>query len=148
MKSLGKAYFRDRKVKIFRIVLLIAVIGILFFQLHILEMLGKEPRIYAGLNFMFGVLFISIFNSFDKSLFRPVIRICDHFLIRNYDQEVVSWNQITSVKLKGDMLVFKVPEAKFWKKFYISTSFIPDKKTLVDDIKKTCESKGIPFEIE
>jgi hypothetical protein len=148
MESLEKAYFSDKRIRIFWLALVVVFFGILFLQLDILKMLGKEPRIHAGLNFILGGYLALILNSFVKSLFRPKMRVCNHFLVSGYDESVVSWSQITSVTLKGNKLVLEIPEAKFMKKYHISMSFIPDKETLVEDIKKTCETKGIPFEIE
>ena len=148
MESLEKAYFSDKGLKIFWLALVVVFFGILFLQLDILKMLGREPRIYAGLNFILGGYLALILNSFAKSLFRPKIRVCGHFLVSSYGESVVSWSQITSVKLKRSALVLEVPEAKFMKKISISMFFIPDKETLVEDIKKICEIKGIPFEIE
>jgi hypothetical protein len=56
---------------------------------------------------------------------------------------VISWNQVSNVRIKASNLQFSLPEGRMWKKYYLP---IQDKEGLIDYVEDMCKSRGIPFE--
>ena len=145
MVSSEKEYPGSKRGKIFRFALMLGILGVTFFQLEILEAMGKQPRIDPGINFMLGgFLGVQLFY-FINSLLKAGMRICDHFLIHHYDQKIMRWSQIKNVVVKRNSLTLFMPEARVWKEYPISLSSVPDKEEFVKEIKRICETRGIPF---
>ena len=141
MESLEKAYSGRKRTKIFWIVIMVVILGIFYFQPEILESMNIKPRIHPGFSFILGGFFVQSLYYFFVSLSRPKTRICNHFLIDNYDQNVFSWSKIEKVKIEGDYLIFIIPKGRLWKEYRISLFSTVDK-----DVEKICEIRGIPFE--
>ena len=103
---------------------------------------------YRVLAFLSGAFLMQLTMSFVQSIFRPKACLCEHFLILNHYQDVVSWSNIVNARLKGDILTFNVQKHTSWRERYdVSLSYISKKEELLDDIKALCEAKNIPFEI-
>jgi hypothetical protein len=73
------------------------------------------------------------------------MRICDHFYIDNYDDDIMNWSQIKNVAVEGNYLTLYMPKAKVWKTHRVSLSSVPDKEEFLNEIKRICEIRGIPF---
>ena len=145
MVSSEKEYPGSKRGKIFRFALMVGILGVTFFQLEILEAMGRQPRIDPGINFILGgLLGVQLFY-FINSLLKVGMRICDHFLIDHYDQNIMRWSQIKKVAVEGNSLTLHMPEARVRKKYHISLSYVPDKEEFMKEIKRICEIRGIPF---
>ncbi len=146
MKSSEKLYYSERKVRYFWGGLFLTVLAIYIYQGVTLETLVKNPRFHASLSFALGLLFISSLLAFFQSEYRPKVRICEHFLMSNYDNAAVNWSQLESVTLEGTSLILQVQEEKCKSRHSMSLSHIPQIRELIDDIREMCGVKGIPFE--
>ncbi len=145
MISSEKEYPGDRRARIFWLALMVVTFGIAYFQVEILVTMDKGPYFNPGLNFMFGSFFMLSLYSFVNSLFRAKMRICDHFVMHNFDQNIMSWSKIKNVVVEGDSLTLYMPEARVWKTYSISLPSVPDKGEFMNEIKRICEARGIPF---
>lgn len=145
MVSSEKEYPGDKRGRILWLVLMAIVLGVTLFQLDILEAMGKQPRLNPGLNFVLGGLFTLQLYYFIESLFRPKRRICDHFYMDNYDQHIMSWNQIKNVTVEDNDLTLYIPKARMWKTYHISLSSVPNRGEFMDEVRRICEVRGIPF---
>jgi hypothetical protein len=148
VESLENTYLERNWTPLMWFIAIVLVITISFVQLDIQKALGIEPHINPGLNFFLGFLTAMSFFHFITSLSGPKIRICNHFLIRHRTLEAVSWNQVKSVKKRGNYLVLHTPEVQFKKEIRISLSAVKKKEEIVKDVEKICEMEGIPFEKE
>ncbi len=145
MVSSEKEYPGDKKARIFWFALMVGIFGVTLFQIDILEAMGREPYFNPAHNFLLGGSFTLALYSFLNSLFRAKRRICDHFYMDNYDQNIMRWDQIKNVAVEGNYLILYLPEAKVWKTHRISLSSVPDKEEFVKEIRRICEIRGIPF---
>ena len=145
MVSSEKEYPGDKRGRIYWLALMAIIFGVTLLQRDILEAMGKQPYPAPGLNFMLGGLFAWPLFYFIESLFRPKKRICDHFYMDNYDQHIMSWNQVKSVTVKGNWITLYLPEAGLRKTHNISLSSVPDREEFMKEIKRICKVRGIPF---
>ena len=145
MVSSEKEYPADKRGRIFRFVLVAGILGVTLFQREILEALGRQPHFSPGLSFLLGCFFATRVYYFVDSLFRAKMRICDHYLIDNYDQNIVRWSQIKNVAVEGNSLTLHMSETRVWKGYSISLSSVPDKEEFMKEIKRICEIRGILF---
>ncbi len=145
MVSSEKEYPGSKRGRIFQFALMVGILGVFFFQLEILEAMGRQPRIDPGINFILGGLFAVVGFYFINSLLKASIRICDHFLTDNFDQVVLRWSQIKSVAVEGNSLALHMPKARIRKKYHIPLSYVPDREEFMKEIKRICEIRGIPF---
>ena len=143
MELKEKIYPGKRESIIIRVILLAVLFGILFFQVDILKALGREPHIDAGLNFVIGCFSTQLAYGLFAAVTRPRMRICDHFLLDTYDKNVISWNQVSKVRLKGNYLSLVLPERQLMKEYPIS---IQDKEGLISYVEVICENREIPLE--
>ena len=143
MELKEKIYPGKRESIIIRVILLAVLLGILFFQMDILKVLGREPHIDAGLNFVIGCFSTQLAYGLFAAVNRPRMRICDHFLLDAYDKNVISWNQVSKVRIKGNYLYLILPERRLLKEYPIS---IYDGEGFIDYVEDICRSRGIPLE--
>lgn len=146
MKLLANSYYSEKKTKVFWISLIIITVGITYFQPEILKMMNREPHYSPGLSFLLGYVFASLLSPLLNFFLRPKVRICDHFLICNYDRKVITWDQVVHARMKGNNLVLTVPKAQLQKECWVSLSSVPKRTDLLSDIENVCETRGIPFE--
>ena len=145
MVSSEKEYPGDNKARIFWLALMVGIFGVTIFQTDILEAMDKGPYLSPAHNFLLGGSFMLALYFFGSSLFRAKMRICDHFYMDTYDQNIMSWSRIKNVAVEGNDLALHMPDAKVWKTHYISLSSVPDREEFVNEIKSICEVRGIPF---
>ena len=143
MELKEKTYPGKRESIIIRVILLAVLLGILFLQVDILKALGREPHINAGLNFLVGCYTTQLAYGLFAAVTRPRTRICDHFLLNSYDRNVISWNQVSKVRIKGNYLYLILPERRLLKEYPIS---VQDREGLIDYVEDICKSRGIPLE--
>ena len=87
----------------------------------------------------------------------PVLRIQDELLIYDYDQKIVSWDQIckiTWIVSKNRIVIsYRIPSqshSSFLKSTherfdYIDVKWIENKKNFIQELQNMCEEKEIPF---
>ena len=140
MISLEKSYFSNKSITVLKVASIAASWVILAFLVK---------NYYPSLAFFSGAILMQMMMSFIKSMSRPKGRLCEHFLILNHYQDVVSWSNIVNVRLKGDTFTFDIRKDTSWREKYdVSLSYILKKEELLDDIKALCEAKNIPFEFQ
>jgi hypothetical protein len=146
MKSLQKAYYSKKRVKLFWALIPIALSATFVFQGHMPKITEIDPVFVAIFNFSIGALFAFSFFALHRAAYKPKMRMCEHFLSCNYDLLVWDWNQIESVKIDGTELSTRVmlKNAKITSK--VSLSHVVNTEDLIRDIEEMCAAKGIPFE--
>ena len=146
MESMGKVYFSHRDIVILKSATIVAFFAITLFLPYILQEININFVFHWRISFFLGVLFMFLLVNFGKSLKKPKIRICDHFLMLNYDQDVLNWNQITSARKEGNTLIFNIQKCKYEKGSYkVSLSSVPKREEFIREVEGICENKGIPF---
>jgi hypothetical protein len=146
LESLERAYPGSKKTRIFWAILIVIIIGVAFLQTDILMALNIDPRTGYSIDFFLGSAFMLLMYHSLVTLFRPRMRICTHFLVSDYDRKVVSWDHVKRVKIKGKYLHLETPESRLLGTFILDLSCIYDMSGLIDNIKRVCEDRGIPFE--
>lgn len=97
--------------------------------------------------FFSGAFLVFLLLYFIVPMFRPKVRLCEHFLILNHHRDVVIWNDIINVRLEEDALVFNVRKTRVKPDmFIVSLSYISRKDELLGDIELICKTKGIPLD--
>jgi hypothetical protein len=117
--------------------------GIVVCLLYTEAKIGRGDLIYPVLYLTIGAFSFIIYDSLCAVLTRPRTRICDHFLLDFHDEYVISWNEVSRVRVKGNYLSLILPEKRIWKKYAMS---IQDREGLIDYVEDICKSRGIPFE--
>ncbi|MBU7017839.1 MAG: hypothetical protein HXS44_10035 [Theionarchaea archaeon] len=111
--------------------------------LYIEAKIGRGYLIYPALYLVIGAFSVILYCNLCAVLTRPRTRICDHFLLNLHDEYVISWNQVSKVRVKGNYLYLILPEKRIWKKYPVS---IQDSGGLIDYVEDICKSRGIPLE--
>ena len=119
--------------------LFVIVVSLLYTEAKI----GRGDLIYPALYLTIGAFSVFFCDSLLSVLTRPRTRICEHFLLDLHDQNVISWNQVSKVRVKGNYLSLILPEKRIWKKYPMS---IQDNELLIYYVQDICKSLGIPFE--
>ncbi|MBU7023667.1 MAG: hypothetical protein HXS40_05820 [Theionarchaea archaeon] len=102
-----------------------------------------------------GFIVFSVMASFSylhtayDSLYHPVVRIEDKFLITNFDRAVWPWDYIENAKIIGSTIRLTIKKRRWpWNKNSESLSFVPKRKELVRTLIAQCEQRGIPCETQ
>ena len=90
--------------------LTITTLGMYAFKGKILTALHIELPYGCFVNFVLGGLFVQSLYAVVASLTRPRTRVCDHFVIDNYDGNVISWDLVKKVRVRKDWLTLIMPE--------------------------------------
>jgi hypothetical protein len=147
MKSLEKEYFSDRRAKVFWAALFISIFWVFVLgQVYIPMIVGGGSRVHVFFDCLIGFFWFLIISKLTNSISNPKIRICDHFLIFDYDTVAMNWSKIRSVAIKGTSLLLETQKDKLTVKRKASISCIPEREELINDVEKICKEKGIPFE--
>ncbi|MBU7017170.1 MAG: hypothetical protein HXS44_06640 [Theionarchaea archaeon] len=123
---------------------LAALFGIVVSLLYTEAKIGRGYLIYPALYLVIGAFSVILYYNLCAVLTRPRTRICDHFLLDGHDEYVISWNQVSKVKVKGNCLYLILPEKRILKKYPVS---IQDSEGLIDYVEDICRSRGIPLEV-
>lgn len=92
---------------------------------------------------------LSHFHTARDSLYHPVVRIADEFLIMNFDRAVCPWDYIENAKIIGSTIRLTIKKRRWpWNTVVESLSYIPKRKELVQTLVAQCERHGIPCEIK
>ncbi len=144
MELKEKTYPRSRDSIITILVFpLAALFGIVVSLLYTEAKIGRGYLIYPVLYLVIGAFSFIFYNNLCAVLTRPRTRICDHFLLNLHDEYVISWNQVSRVRVKGNYLYLILPEKRIWKKYAMS---IQDNEGLIDYVEDICKNRGIPLE--
>ena len=146
MELKEKSLPREKKSIILRIIYSATILGMYAFKGEILTALHIELPYGCFVNFVLGGLFVQSLYAVIASLTRPRTRVCDHFVIDNYDGNVISWDLVKKVRVRKDWLTLIMPEGRLWKEYTITLQWISDKEEFVNYIEKICTSREIPFE--
>jgi hypothetical protein len=138
-----KTYPRGKESIVALVFPLAALFGSAVCLLYTEAKIGRGDLIYPALYLTIGAFSVLFYYSLLTVLTRPRTRICDHFLLDFHDQHVISWNQVSRVRVKGNYLSLILPEKRIWKKYAMS---IQDREGLIDYVEDICKSRGIPFE--
>ena len=87
----------------------------------------------------------------------PLIRIRDEFLIYNYDQKIILWDNINKINWNQPknriIIYYQIPaelqsdtlKSPLEKSDYIDIKWVEDKENLIHDVQITCKEKEISF---
>lgn len=105
---------------------------------------------YFPLVFMVPMLhaYISLEKAY-ASLYHPVVRITDDYLMMNFDRAVWPWTDIEKLRIT-DLSIHVYVRREKWiaKEKSESLSYVPNRKELEEVLVKQCEKAGIPYEVK
>jgi len=80
-----------------------------------------------------------------NSLYHPLIRITDQYLIMHFDRVIYPWNDIKKVQITRTSIEVTTKKKKLlWNTDSESIKFVPNRKELVKTLVKHCEKISIP----
>jgi hypothetical protein len=145
-----KAYKAKKRVSHIRIIQVLVVFGLYTFlctvlSLYAFDVIRRHLYLCSSMGFILGSLFAMVIHELIWNASRPVVRICEHFFILEYDHRVVEWDRIEKVELKEKSLNLHVPKERGIT-YVVSFSNIENAEELIEDTRTMCKTKGIVFE--
>ncbi len=143
MELKEKTYPRSKESIVQLVIPLAALFGTAVCLLYTEAKFGRGYLIYPALYLAIGVYCTIFYYNLLTVLTKPRMRICNHFLLNVHDQYVISWNEVSRVRVKGNYLYLILPEKRIWKKYPMP---IQEMEGLIDYVEDICKNRGIPFE--
>ena len=79
------------------------------------------------------------------SIYHPIVRISDEYLILDFDRVVLPWDYIKEVKIVAyAIFLTKKREKWLWNDKTERLGYVPNRKELVEKLIEYCEKYGIP----
>jgi hypothetical protein len=118
------------------------------------------PLTILSILFIVGGIIIGIYHLYKiqtRIITYPLIRIRDEFLIYDYDQKIILWDNINKINWNPSKtritIFYKIPaesqsdtlNSPHEKSDYIDVKWIEEKENLIHDLETICEEKEIPF---
>lgn len=148
MESSEKTYYGNKKVLIFYLFLsFLPFIIVFYYHPDIIRALHLPPIYNSVFSLMIGVIHTGLTYGLFRSFYKPKIRICDHFLITSYDQNVISLKQITNMRLTTEgWLVITTSDGANLHTDRVNVGSVLNREEFLGDMETICKAKGIPFE--
>ncbi|MBU7017300.1 MAG: hypothetical protein HXS44_07300 [Theionarchaea archaeon] len=146
MKLLQKAYYNRRRVKLFWAVITVALTATFVLQRFIPKISEMNPLFIAIFNYSIGTFETLSFLALHRAAYKPKMRMCEHFLLCDYDLSVWDWSQIENIRVDGTKLTARVMVKNMKVTSKVSLSNVINTEDLIRDIENICAAKGIPFE--
>jgi hypothetical protein len=144
MESTDKTYYGSRKRPLLGLLLtFIAFVILIFYRRFALHSLGIPSHYNSSFSLAIGMFTVIAYTYFFRSLIKPEMRICDHFLMMNCDWVVLRWDEITSVRMPKPYIIEVTTSGRKYKKNLRS---VFKKEEVLRQVEDICKSKGIPFE--
>ena len=82
------------------------------------------------------------------SIYHPIVRILDEYLILDFDRAVFAWDYIKEIKIVGSTIFLtKKKEKWLWNEKTERLSYVPDRRDLVQKLIEYCEKYDIPCKV-
>ena len=135
--------------------------GILFFHIspvlvsilirtHKIDLSTPTGFVLAASAYALSVLLCSLYLARAyASIYHPIVRISDEYLILDFDRAVFAWDYIKEIKIVGcTIFLTKKKEKLLWNEKTERLSYVPDRKDFVQKLIEYCEKYGIPCKVK